>query len=197
MIADNVEMSNILHRSDARPDVLVHVAANVRRLRVDAGLSQAALAAAADVSRRMLVNIEKGDVNVSLNTLDRLAAALGVPFYALVAPPETEDAARIDEVAWAGSSADSQARLLASKAAREQVELWSWSIAPGEVYESDADPAGWANMIVVLVGELTVTLGEQRFTIAAGDFSVFPSDRPHRYANEGDVLLRFVRNVVY
>ena len=52
-------------------------------------------------------------------------------------------------------------------------------------------------MIVVLAGELTVTLGKQRFIIPAGDFSVFPSDRPHRYANEGDALLRFVRNVVY
>ncbi len=197
MMAQNIVMSNILHSSDARPDVLVHVAANVRRLRTAAGLSQAALAEAAGVSRRMLVNIEKGDVNVSLNTLDRLAEVLGVVFYALVAPPETPDATRIDEVAWAGSNAESQARLLASKTAREQVELWSWSMAPGEVYASDADPAGWANMIVVLAGELVVMLGEDRFVIAAGDFRVFPSDRPHRYANEGDMLLRFVRNVVY
>ncbi|HET7315323.1 helix-turn-helix domain-containing protein [Salinisphaera sp.] len=196
-MAENHDMSNILHSPQERPDVLVHVAANVRRLRAAAGLSQAALAEAAEVSRRMLVNIEKGDVNVSLNTLDRLAAVLDVAFYTLVAPPENEDAARIDEVVWAGTDVDSQARLLASKAAREQVELWSWSMAPGEVYASDADPAGWANMIVVLSGRLTVTLGEARFTIAAGDFRIFPSDRPHRYANQGDALLRFVRNVVY
>lgn len=196
-MAQNSGMGNILHRRGNRPDVLVHVAANVRRLRTAAGLSQAALAEAAGVSRRMLVNIEKGDVNVSLNTLDRLAAVLGVAFYTLVAPPETADATRIDQVVWVGSNADSQARLLASKPAREQVELWSWSMAPGEVYTSDADPAGWSNMIVVLAGELTVTLGEACFTIAAGDFRVFPSDRPHRYANAGVTLLRFVRNVVY
>lgn len=190
-------MSNILHSSEQRPDVLVHVAANVRRLRAAAGLSQAALAEAAQVSRRMLVSVEKGDVNISLNTLDRLAAALDVVFHALVAPPEADAATRIDEVAWAGRAPDSQARLLASQSAHGQVELWSWTLAPGEVYASDADPAGWSNMIVVSGGALTVTLGAERFVIEAGDFRVFPSDRPHRYANEGSVLLHFVRNVVY
>ncbi|WP_423821989.1 helix-turn-helix domain-containing protein [Salinisphaera sp. SPP-AMP-43] len=196
-MADNTAMSNILHSSGQRPDVLVHVAANVRRLRSAAGYSQSALAEAAEVSRRMLISIEKGDVNVSLNTLDRLAAVLGVPFYTLVAPPETEDAARIDEVAWAGVSPGSEARLLASKAAHEEVELWSWSLAPGEVYASDADPAGWTNMIVVIVGRLNLVVGEARFEIEAGDFKVFASDRPHRYANQTEEPLRFIRNVVY
>ena len=55
--------------------VLEHVAENVRRLRTAAGLSQQALAETADVSRRMLVGIESGDANVSLNTLDRIAEA--------------------------------------------------------------------------------------------------------------------------
>lgn len=48
--------------------VLEHVAGNLRRLRQQAGLSQQALAEAAQVSRRMLVAIESGDANVSLNT---------------------------------------------------------------------------------------------------------------------------------
>lgn len=191
-------MSNILHKKNQqRPDVLVHMADNVRRLRQRAGLSQQALADAASLSRRMLVNIEKGDVNVSLNTLDRLADALGVLFYALIAPPDTEDSARIDERVWAGNSADSEARLLASKAARHAVELWSWSMAPGEVYAAEADPVGWHNMIVVIEGRLTVTLGDETFGITAGDFRVFASSRPHGYRNDSDARVRFMRNVVY
>ena len=94
-----VRMRIILHNENQRPDVLVHVAANVRSLRLAAELSQQALADQAEISRRMLVNIEKGDVNVSLGTLDKLAEALGVLFYALVQPPESEDSARIIEVA--------------------------------------------------------------------------------------------------
>ncbi|MGS0468167.1 helix-turn-helix domain-containing protein [Cobetia marina] len=106
-------MRIILHNENQRPDVLVHVAANVRRLRLAAELSQQALADQAEISRRMLVNIEKGDVNVSLGTLDKLAEALGVLFYALVQPPESEDSARINEVAWVGKAPESPAVLLA------------------------------------------------------------------------------------
>lgn len=190
-------MSNILHNKDSRPDVLVHVAANVRRLRQQARMSQQALADAGDVSRRMLVNIEKGDVNVSLNTLDRLAEALGVLFYALIAPPDTDDSARIDERVWAGQTPGSEARLLASKAARHEVELWSWTIAPGDVYASEADPVGWHHMLVVIEGVLTVCLGEATFTVSAGDFQVFASSQAHGFRNDGDVPVRFVRNVVY
>ncbi|MAS08905.1 helix-turn-helix domain-containing protein [Salinisphaera sp.] len=190
-------MGNILHNDDERPNVLVHVAGNVHRLRRDAGLSQQSLADAARVSRRMLVNIEKGDVNVSLNTLDRIAEALGVLFHTLVQPRETEDSARIDELAWAGAHTDSHARLLASKPARNEVELWAWSLAPGERYESPADPAGWQEMLVVTAGTLTLMLENQSRTIAAGDFHVFSSDREHVYANETDTRLTFIRNVIY
>ncbi|MCK2043196.1 XRE family transcriptional regulator [Chromohalobacter sp. TMW 2.2308] len=190
-------MGNIVHKSSERPDVLVHVAANVRRLRQGASLSQQVLAERAGVSRRMLVNIEKGDVNVSLSTLDRLAEALGVLFYALVQPPDSEDSARIDEVAWVGRFPDSHARLLASKPARQEVELWSWSMEPGESYESVADGTGWHEMLVVIEGTLTLELADREVTIEAGDFHVYPSDQFHRYRNEGAGRLRFIRNVVH
>ncbi|WP_192035146.1 XRE family transcriptional regulator [Halomonas sp. YLGW01] len=193
-------MSSILHNGageeNSRPDVLVHVAANVRRLRQAAGLSQQALAEAAGVSRRMLVSVERGDVNVSLATLDRLAEALGVIFHVLVQPPETEDSAHIDEIAWAGHSPQSHGRLLASKAARE-VELWRWQLAPGERYDSEADPAGWHEMIVVVEGTLTLRIGEQVLTLAEGEFHVYPSDQAYAYCNEGEVPVGFIRNVLH
>lgn len=177
--------------------MLVHVAGNVSRLRRDAGLSQQALATAAGVSRRMLVNIEKGDVNVSLNTLDRIAEALGVLFPALVQPPEQRDSARINELAWAGRHPDSHATLLASRSARNAVELWAWSLAPGGRYDSPADPAGWQEMVVVTAGTLTLHVADETVEIGAGDFHVFACDRPHGYENAGAERLTFVRNVVY
>lgn len=193
-------MSSILHNGGgeetSRPDVLVHVAANVRRLRQAAGLSQQALAEAAGVSRRMLVSIERGDVNVSLTTLDRLAEALGVIFHVLVQPPETEDSAYIDEVAWAGRSPQSYGRLLASKATRE-VELWRWQLAPGERYASEPDADGWHEMIVVVEGTLTLRIGDETRTLVEGEFHVFPSDQPYAYSNEGEDTLRFIRNVLH
>ena len=193
-------MSSILHNGadeeTSRPDVLVHVAANVRRLRKASGLSQQALAEAAGVSRRMLVSIERGDVNVSLTTLDRLAEALGVIFHVLVQPPETEDSAYIDEIAWAGRSPESYGRLLASKATNE-VELWRWQLAPSERYASEPDANGWHEMIVVVEGTLTLRVGEQELTLKEGEFHVFPSDQPYAYCNESEATVGFIRNVLH
>ena len=88
-------MSNILHSQVEvpRPDVLSHVAGNIRRLRAAKGLSQDALASASGVSRRMLVGIESGEANVSLSTLDRLAQALDVSFSHVVRAPDMPDVA--------------------------------------------------------------------------------------------------------
>lgn len=189
-------MSNMLPKSDERPNVLEHVSENVRRLRRAAGLSQEALATAAGVSRRMLVGIEGGDVNVSLATLDRIAAALGVLFPDLVQQPDRPDRSRINAVAWVGSQPGSRATLLASSATRHEVELWSWSLAPGERYTAEPDAEGWREMIYVIEGRLSVLRGEERQEVEAGDFLVFGSDQSYVYANEGDSLVRFVRNVL-
>ncbi|BAN48183.1 putative transcriptional regulator [Metapseudomonas resinovorans NBRC 106553] len=189
-------MSNMLPKTDERPNVLEHVSENVRRLRRAAGLSQEALATAAGVSRRMLVGIEGGDVNVSLATLDRIAAALGVLFPDLVQQPDRPDRSRINAVAWVGSKPGSRATLLASTAARREVELWSWSLAPGERYRAEPDAEGWREMIYVIEGCLSVHSGDECKRVEAGDFLVFGSDRSYVYANEGDEPVRFIRNVL-
>ncbi len=54
------------------------LAGNVRVCRAVAGLTQEELAGKAGVATRHLQKIESGQVNVTLRTLVRLAAALGV-----------------------------------------------------------------------------------------------------------------------
>ena len=176
--------------------VLEHVAENVRRLRTAAGLSQQALAETADVSRRMLVGIESGDANVSLNTLDRIAEALRVSFADLVKAP-AKDLRRIEALAWQGRMPGSQAVLLATAPAAHDVELWAWTLMPGDRYTCGADPAGWHEMFFVIEGQLVVELPEGEQTVEAGDFFVFPSDRDYAYRNGGQAPLRFIRNVVH
>ena len=177
--------------------VLEHVAENIRRLRTDAGLSQQALSVAADVSRRMLVGIESGDANVSLNTLDRIAEALKVTFADLVKPPSAPGLDRIEALAWSGRTTGSQGVLLATAPASHDVELWAWTLMPGDRYTSAADPAGWHEMFFVIEGSLVIELPDREHVVAAGDFFVFPSDRDYAYRNDGDAPLRFIRNVVH
>lgn len=59
----------------------------IRRLRIARGLSQRQLAEQVHVSRPLISYIEKGTVNPSVASLQRLAEALDVPVGALFEPP--------------------------------------------------------------------------------------------------------------
>lgn len=188
-------MSNILH-SQERSDVLAHVSGNLRRLRQVAGLSQAALARASGISRRMIVAVEGGDANISLSSLDKLAAAMGVGFVDLVRDPARAPSAEINEVTWRGASAQSTAVLLGSAPATTEAQMWLWSLGPGERYDAEPDPAGWHEMVLVTEGTLRLELSGTTKDYPAGSFAVYGTDQAYAYANPGQTLVRFVRNVV-
>jgi transcriptional regulator with XRE-family HTH domain len=188
-------MSNILH-SQRRGDVLAHVSGNLRRLRAEAGFSQAALANASGISRRMIVALEGGDANISLSSLDKLAAAMGVRFVDLVRDPARAPSAEINEMTWRGADPESTAVLLGSAPATSEAQMWLWSLAPGERYDAEPDPAGWHEMVFVTEGVLRLELAGTVRDYAAGGFAVYGTDRAYAYANPGTATVRFVRNVV-
>jgi Zn-dependent peptidase ImmA (M78 family)/DNA-binding XRE family transcriptional regulator len=64
------------------------ISKNLLRLRKETGLTQAALAEAADLSRQGYQALERGRSEPQVATLRRLAAALGVPLKELVIPVE-------------------------------------------------------------------------------------------------------------
>ncbi|HEX8572466.1 MAG TPA: XRE family transcriptional regulator [Allosphingosinicella sp.] len=185
-----------MHSQAQRPDVLGHVGANVRRLRQARGLSQAGLAELSRISRRMIVAIEGGEANVSLSTIDRLAAALGASFAQLIRRPEALDSRRIESLAWRGGDPDSVGVLLGAAPATREAELWVWSLAEGERYPSEADSGNWHEMLFVLDGLLVVEAADGRHEIGKGDFLIFSSGQPYVFANGGGGTVRFVRNVV-
>jgi len=60
------------------------VAANLRALRVERGLSQEELAHRAGVHRTYVGSIERAERNVSIDSIERLSLALGVDIVDLV-----------------------------------------------------------------------------------------------------------------
>ncbi|WP_290738412.1 XRE family transcriptional regulator [Amaricoccus sp.] len=184
-----------MHEQAPRGDVLAHVGRNLRRLRQASGLSQQALAEASGISRRMIVGLEGGETNVSLSSLDRLAAALGASFVEMVSDPEATRE-RIGALAWRGRGAESEATLVGSVPARRDAQLWAWSLAPGERYDAEPDPEGWHEIIHVSEGVLTVETESGPLTVGPGGHALYGSAQAYAYVNRGDVVARFVRVVV-
>lgn len=177
-------------------EVLSHVATNVRRIRQERGLSQARLAELSGISRRMIVSIEGGEANVSLSTLDRIAAALDTRFSEVIRPADASDSRRIESLAWYGPQAESQAVLLGAAPASCEVELWLWSLGEGERYPSEAGSSNWNEMLFVIEGLLVVEAPDGRHELGVGDFLIFSSAGPYIFSNGGDGIVRFIRNVV-
>ena len=65
-----------------------------------------------------------------------------------------------------------------------------------EEHQREADPDGWSEQIYVFTGCLHIELAEQIREVGAGEFFMFPSNQPHAFRNNGQVVVRFVRNIV-
>ncbi|MFC0680306.1 helix-turn-helix domain-containing protein [Lysobacter korlensis] len=152
------------------------------------------LAASAGVSRRMLVNVEQGTVNPSVGTLLRISDALGVGLPALVEPPQPRPV-RVTRrgngaTLWSGA-AGGRGVLVAGTESPDVVELWDWTLGPGDHHRSGAHSAGTKELLQVQEGTILIEVEEQSFTLEAGDAVAFPGDVAHSYVNPSSERARF------
>ncbi len=175
---------------DGAPSLTQAIGERVRRERQARRWTLDQLAETADVSRRMLVNVEQGTTNPSIGILLKLGDALGVGLPALVEPPVPPSPVRVTRhgdgpVLWAGGSG--RAVLVAATAPPDVVELWDWSLGPDERYASQAHTAGTRELLQVQQGAVAVEVAEQVVRLEAGDAAAFPGDLPHAYVHaDGD-----------
>ena len=178
--------------------VSLAVANRIRNWRKDKKLSLDELSRRANVSKGMLVEIEKGAANPSIAILCKLAAALGVSVADIV-NVSSEPVVHVIEkqaipVLWQGAKGGS-ARLLAGTAGPDMIELWQWEMQPGEHFSSPGHPAGTCELLHVNEGVLSLTVGETVTQVEAGASAVAKTEAAHGYGNEGDTVLRFTMTV--
>ncbi|MBK0419940.1 helix-turn-helix transcriptional regulator [Leucobacter sp. CSA1] len=181
--------------SNAETETLARaIGARVKQERKVRGWTLDQLAGLAGVSRRMLVNVEQGGVNPSVGTLLRLSDALGVGLPALVEPPAPRIAklTRCGEGAelWSGEHGGAGV-LVAGTEPPDVVELWDWTLAPGERHGSEAHAEGTRELLHVRSGAVTVVVAGDRYELRTGDALTFHGDSAHSYANPNDEPARF------
>lgn len=152
------------------------------------------LAGAAGVSRRMVVNVEQGAANPSVGTLLRIGDALGVGLPSLVEPPEPKavKVTRRGEGAtlWTGD-AGGRGVLVAGTEPPDVLELWDWTLAPGDHHVSAAHTTGTQELVQVQEGTIALEVADQPVTLDVGDAVAFPGDVEHSYSNPGAQPARF------
>ena len=160
------------------------VAANVRALRMGAGLTLADLASAAGLGKSTLAQLESGRANPSVETLWAIAAALQVPFARLV--EEERVALRVvrardvppmhsaEAPGWAG-------RLLTTSHLRGTFDLYALDLEAGAVRHAEPHHSGVVEHLVVVVGSLRAGPQSGPVLLEAGDLVTFAADVPHVY----------------
>lgn len=162
------------------------IGARVRQERQALGWTLDQLAEVSGVSRRMVINIEHGETNPSVGTLLRISDALGVGLPTLVELPAPQplNVTRAGEgaVLWQSESGGSGV-LVAGTTAPDVLELWDWTMSPGDSHAGEAHTPGTKELIQVHKGSLVVEVGDQSVTLEAGDAVSFPGDLAHAYHN--------------
>jgi transcriptional regulator with XRE-family HTH domain len=186
---------DIVHCMDGEAAKLATaIGARIKQERRARGWTLDQLAGAASVSRRMVVSVEQGAVNPSVGTLLRLSDALGVGLPALVEPPEPKPlkVTRRGEGAelWSGA-AGGRGVLVVGTTPPDVVELWDWSLGPGDRHASEAHTAGTKELVHVLKGAITVEVGDEVIPLESGDAVAFPGDVGHSYTNPHQRPARF------
>jgi transcriptional regulator with XRE-family HTH domain len=164
------------------------VARNTRRLRTARGWSLDQLATRSGVSKGMLVHLEQARTNPSLGTLCKVAETLGVSLAGLVELHEAP-AVRVvqpsEVVRLWQSEGGSFGDLLVGSDERDHLELWHWTVAPGDAHPSEAHATGTREMVHVVSGTLTIEVDGTAHVVPPGGAALFQADRAHSYRNAG------------
>jgi transcriptional regulator with XRE-family HTH domain len=152
------------------------VGERLRTVRKDRGLSVGALAAAAEIGKGSLSEIENGARNPTLGTLYALAGALGVPLATLLA-------------ARAGTRVASpgiKARLLdVSHDGGHTIEVYRLRIAPGASHHSVSHGPGVTEHLLVTAGQVRAGRLGQEAEAHPGEAVQWVSDTVHTYTALG------------
>ena len=158
---------------------------SIRAHREAARLSLGTLAAKSGVSKANLSTIETGAGNPSLETLWRLAGALGLSLGVLLGeaePPRTR-LLRAGEGAPFASESGLGGEMLLTEGRPHRTEILALEIPVAGDYRSGPHQVGTEEFVLCIAGTLEVGPVGQEQMLRPGDSLWFPADRDHRYAS--------------
>lgn len=145
------------------------------------------------------MNVEQAATNASIATLLRLSEALGIGLPSLVAPSAGDSPFEVIRAGtrsplWAGEHGGA-AFLAVAVTGPDVVEVWDWSLAPGDAHASEPHVAGTRELLTLIDGEVVLSVSNAQIELHPGDAAAFHGDVVHGYRNDGRVAARFALTV--
>ncbi|SEL61900.1 Helix-turn-helix domain-containing protein [Blastococcus sp. DSM 46786] len=172
-------------RRPARPHepAAALIGARLRAARQTAGLTLAAVAEQAGLTKGFLSRLERDEVSPSVASLVTVCGVLGIGVGQLFEPPETSlvRAGEAPPINFGGAGLHEQ---LLTAGTQRQLQVIRSVVDPGggggpELYSLACD----VEFVYVVAGELRLTLPGETVDLAAGDAFTMPGATPHTWFN--------------
>jgi transcriptional regulator with XRE-family HTH domain len=166
------------------------IAAKVRSLRLQLGLSLEALAGVCGVSRSALSLIERAESSPTAVVLDKIAAGLGVPLGSLFDSKHDEKAApplarRGEQPVWRDPSSGYLRRSVSPGGDDSPIQIVDVTFPAGAriAFETGQRDRVIHQQLWVLEGTIDFTIGSDTHRLQAGDCLASRLDRPTMFHN--------------
>jgi transcriptional regulator with XRE-family HTH domain len=168
-------------------DAAVNLGRNIQQLREARGVTQQQIARVAGVPRATWANLESGAANPTLAVLVKVAQALQVRLEELIEPPR--GTGRL----YAAASLPSRRRgaVTVRKLLPETIaglEIERMELPAGASMGGVPHTPGTREYLTCETGQIELSAGGGRWTLAPGDVVVFRGDQKHGYRNAGTGL---------
>lgn len=168
-------------------DAAVNLGRNIQQLREARGVTQQQIARVAGVPRATWANLESGGANPTLAVLVKVAQALQVRLEELIEPPR--GTGRL----YAAASLPSRRRgaVTVRKLLPETIaglEIERMELPAGASMGGVPHTPGTREYLTCETGQIELSAGGGRWTLAPGDVVVFRGDQKHGYRNAGTGL---------
>jgi len=168
-------------------DTAAALAANIKGIRQLRGLTQAQLAALAEVPRSTLANLETGSSNPTLSVLLAIAAALRTSLTELLSPPprrlEHFAAASLPVVSKGKGGSVSITKLLPHSI--PGMEIDRMELASGARFAGVPHRPGTQEYLYCARGRIELWVAGDKLVLEQGDVASFAGDQRHSYVNSG------------
>lgn len=179
------------------PDINARIAARVRGLRAELGMSLDSLAAKCDVSRSMLSLIERGESSPTAVVLEKVATGLGVALATLFedsSAAASPVARRADRTPWRDPQSGYVRRNISPPNFASPIQIVEVMLpaAARVAYETGARDAHIHQQIWVREGSIEVTVGDTTHLLAEDDCLAMQLNAPTAFRNRTRKPARYV-----
>lgn len=168
-------------------EIQERIAVNTKELRLYKGLTLDEAAKLTGVSRSMLAQIEKGEVNPTISVLWKIANGYKVSFSSLTERKEQDSLViRADNITPLIENDGNYINYPIFAFSEDRLfETYRIQIEKGGFLAAQPHLPGAEEYITVFAGQVEITAGEEIFSLDTGDSVHFKADTSHSYRNTG------------